>query len=123
MEPAEPDDSGDHAVYREGGSVEGAGRDIEPETGKSQPKASSDANGKSAKKTAAIVGVSQAIVERVRPVLSDPEVAQEVKAGKMSINKGAQIVKAKKKPPTPTRNLSPASQISARESSCKPGRK
>lgn len=46
--------------------------------------ASHEANlspGKSAKKTAAIVGVSQATVERTRTVLSDPAVAQEVKGG------------------------------------------
>jgi hypothetical protein len=39
--------------------------------GKFQPKASGDANGKAAKKTAAIVGVSQSTVERACAVLSD----------------------------------------------------
>jgi hypothetical protein len=71
-------------------------------TGGKVAKASGDANGKSAKQTAAIVGVSQATVERSRTVSSDPEVAQAVKAGKMSINKGAQTVKAKRNPAPPT---------------------
>lgn len=69
------------------------GGDKDPTSGIYKPKASHDANGKSAAKTAAIVGVSQATVERARTALSDPEVAQEVKVGKMTINKGAQAVK------------------------------
>jgi ParB-like chromosome segregation protein Spo0J len=62
--------------------------------------ASSDANlakGKSAKKTAEIVGTSQATVERARNVLSDPEAKQAVMAGEKSINRASQDVKAKRK--------------------------
>jgi hypothetical protein len=69
--------------------------------GKFQSKAPSGANGKSAEQTAKIVGASPCTVERARTVISDPEVAQEVKAGKMSINKAARAVKAKRQPPTP----------------------
>jgi len=56
---------------------------------------------KSSERTAKVVGVSARKVSQARTTLSDPEVAQEVEAGKISINKGAQTVKAKKKP-TPT---------------------
>lgn len=63
-------------------------------------KASHDASKKTASKTAAIVGVSQATVERARTALSDPEVAQAIKAGNLSINQGAQTVKAKRTPAT-----------------------
>lgn len=63
-------------------------------------KASHDALKKTASKTAAIVGVSQATVERARTALSDPEVGQAVKAGNLSINQGAQTVKAKRKTAT-----------------------
>lgn len=61
--------------------------------------ASSEANldkGKSAAKTAKAVGGSRAKVERTRAALSDPEVAKEVRAGKISINQGAKKVRAKK---------------------------
>jgi hypothetical protein len=53
-------------------------------TGKFKPRASSDACGKSAKKTAEIVGTSQAKVERTRTVLSDPKEREAVMAGEKS---------------------------------------
>jgi ParB family chromosome partitioning protein len=64
--------------------------------------ASSEANldkGKSAAKTAKAVGGSRAKVERTRAALSDPEVAEEVKTGKISINQGAKKARAKKANP------------------------
>lgn len=48
---------------------------------------------KSSEQTAKVVGVSPRTVARARTLLSDPEVAQEVKAGKMSINRASQAVK------------------------------
>jgi len=62
----------------------------------------SEPTGRSAAQTAEIVGTSESKVKRARAVLSDPEVAEEVRAGKVTINKGAQKVRAKKaKPPKP----------------------
>lgn len=55
---------------------------------------------KSSESTGKVVGVSARKVEQVRTVLSDPEVAEEVRAGKVTINKGAKKARAKKaKPP------------------------
>jgi len=54
---------------------------------------------RSAAKTAKITGTSESKVKRVRAVLSDPEVAEEVKAGKISINQGAKKARAKKAQP------------------------
>jgi ParB family chromosome partitioning protein len=63
----------------------------------------SEPMGRSAAQTAKIVGTSESKVKRVRAVLSDPEVAEEVRAGRVTINKGAQEVRAKKvKPPDAT---------------------
>lgn len=66
--------------------------------------ASNDANlpkGKSAKKTAEIVGTSQATVERARAVLSDPEEKAAVMTGKKSINRASRDAKEKQQPAPP----------------------
>lgn len=56
--------------------------------GTMKPLASCEANGKSAQKTAEIVGVSRATVERARAVIdkATPEIKEAVKSGEMSIN-------------------------------------
>lgn len=62
---------------------------------------------KSAETTARIVGTSPDKVKRARAVLSDPEVAEEVRAGNATINKGAQKVRAKKAKTTKPNALTP----------------
>ena len=73
--------------------------------------ASDDANlpkGKSAKKTAEIVGTSQATVERARAVLSDPEEKAAVMTGKKSINRASRDAKEKQQPQPPVPVPTPA---------------
>jgi hypothetical protein len=53
--------------------------------------------GKSAQKTAEIVGTSRAKVERARTVLSDPKEKEAVLSGKKSINKASEDAHAEKK--------------------------
>jgi hypothetical protein len=59
--------------------------------------ASNEAPGKSAEKTAKIVGTSRTKEEKARTVLSDPEEKEAVMSGKKSINRASQDTKAKKK--------------------------
>ncbi|MEW6659689.1 MAG: hypothetical protein AB1424_13615 [Thermodesulfobacteriota bacterium] len=61
-----------------------------------KPIASSEASGKSAEKTAKVVGVSPRKIERARTVLADPAEKEAVLAGKKSIHKASRAVKEKR---------------------------
>jgi ParB-like chromosome segregation protein Spo0J len=67
--------------------------------GKFQPKASNEANGKSAEKTAETLGISRAKVEKARTVMDhgDEETIQAIEQGEMSINKAYEETRKKKK--------------------------
>jgi protein gp37 len=68
------------------------------EGGKFQPKASSEATGKSSHKTAATVGTSRVKVEKTRTVLDHAEepVKEAVREGSMTINKAYQLTQEKR---------------------------
>ena len=51
---------------------------------------------RTAEKTAKVIGTGRSKIEEARVVRTDPEIAEKVKAGELSIHAGAQQVKAKK---------------------------
>lgn len=74
-------------------------RDKLKPAGRKPESASEDANsnGKSAAETAAVLGVSQATVERARTVLADPDAAAAVEAGEKTITGAATEIRERKK--------------------------
>jgi hypothetical protein len=93
------------------------GGDRDTESGIYKPKASPYAIGKSAEKTAKIVGVSPRTVERARTVLADPEEKAALLQGKKSIHKASQDAKEKRRAAAVT-ETSPAHFLSFNRQPC-----
>jgi ParB-like chromosome segregation protein Spo0J len=71
----------------------------EADSGKYQPKASSEAHGKSAEETAKITGISRTKVEKARTIRdhADEKTKEDVKSGKKSINKAYRETQQRRK--------------------------